>query len=439
VFNPLTDIAYGNGQYVAVGPDGFLTSADNTTNWTLHPFGSGFFSHIACGNGQFVTVGSEGRTFASPDAATWTLRSYITTSALNGVAYGQDQFVAVGAGGAILSLRDAGNWVVRQAETNNYSLNSVAYGNGWFVAVGGSGQGTNTQSTMVVSTNGSSWTPTSRAHAGPLASVAYGNGQFVAVGAGTAPDSLGTIPSSSDGVDWTPRSPGLTNTHPDLLGFSVTGVAYGNGQFVAAASATYQGVESPSYFILSSPGGIHWTPREAPDAINDISYANGKFVAGSYKAVLSSSDSVQWTRYATDYGIAGMAYGYGQFVAVGFRTLLSSPDALNWTRRSAAAAYALHGIAYGNHRFVAVGDNGTILESGLMQLQCEPLSLRPGGLVQGMVTGLPATNCVIQVSTNLSHWAVLTNLTTITSSAPFSDPSATSYSRRFYRAKAIAQ
>jgi hypothetical protein len=68
--------------------------------------------------------------------------------------------------------------------------------------------------------------------------VTYGNGLFVAVGDG------GAILTSPDGVTWTPRTSGTSNT--------LFGVTYGNGLFVAVGDGGA---------ILTSPDGVNWTPR----------------------------------------------------------------------------------------------------------------------------------------------------------------------------------
>jgi len=69
-------IAYGNGQFVAVGAT-IQTSADGA-NWTSHPNNLAQLYGIAYGNGQFVAVGTVGYGYGavitSTDGVTWTLR-----------------------------------------------------------------------------------------------------------------------------------------------------------------------------------------------------------------------------------------------------------------------------------------------------------------------------------------------------------------------------
>src|SRR2546426_11468315 len=72
--NTLYGIGYGNGQFVAVGgryrdtpgfttflKDGTILTSTNGVNWVLRPSGAtNGFRGIAYGNGQFVAVGGTG-------------------------------------------------------------------------------------------------------------------------------------------------------------------------------------------------------------------------------------------------------------------------------------------------------------------------------------------------------------------------------------------
>jgi hypothetical protein len=100
-------IVYGNGAFVAVGMDGFITSPDGIT-WQRGGVGKSLdLEDVAFGNGVFVAVGNEfgteyGNVFTSSDAVTWVERSLPTHHSLEGVTYGDGTFVVVGDGGAIL-------------------------------------------------------------------------------------------------------------------------------------------------------------------------------------------------------------------------------------------------------------------------------------------------------------------------------------------------
>jgi len=87
-----------------------LCFGQSTWKWgTLRPQCNDLYS-VAYGNGQFVAVGEYSAILMSPDGATWTSKNSGSTYPLNAVAYGKSpsvgqagQFVAVGAYGTILT------------------------------------------------------------------------------------------------------------------------------------------------------------------------------------------------------------------------------------------------------------------------------------------------------------------------------------------------
>jgi len=64
-------------------------------------------------------------------------------------------------------------------------------------------------------------------------------------------------------------------------------------------------------------------------------------------------------------------------------------------------------------------------------------SLTPNGSFQTVVTSKANRTNAIDASTNLSNWSSLTNVLNKTGTLPFSDPAATNYSQRFYRARLV--
>ncbi|BCH14954.1 hypothetical protein MesoLjLa_18050 [Mesorhizobium sp. L-2-11] len=138
-------------------------------------------------------------------------------------------------------------------------------------------------------------------------------------------------------------------------------ITYGNGLFVAVA---YSGTNQ----VMTSPDGINWTARAAPEANQwySVTYGNGLFVAVSQDGtnrVMTSSDGITWTARAAAEANwwRGVAYGNGLFVAVarnGTNQVMTSPDGINWTARTAAEANLWQAVAYGNGQFVAITGNG---------------------------------------------------------------------------------
>jgi hypothetical protein len=102
--------AYGAGTYVAGGKHGVLYTSANGSTWTerTNPSaGARDIEAMAYGGGQFVAVGVGWFLIAptpviltSPNGATWTERAAPPgTRSLFGLAYGNGLYVAVGNGG----------------------------------------------------------------------------------------------------------------------------------------------------------------------------------------------------------------------------------------------------------------------------------------------------------------------------------------------------
>jgi hypothetical protein len=120
--------------------------------------------------------------------------------------------------------------------------------------------------------------------------VCYGNGIYVAVG-GEATSSP-RIFTSTNTIDWTERTSGITNTTCWLKQ-----IVYGNGIFVAVGISSDQ----MRRYAITSVDGINWT-----EAINDQGVAyhlncveywdkTKQFWIGGYRATYISSDGVIWS------------------------------------------------------------------------------------------------------------------------------------------------
>jgi hypothetical protein len=384
-----------------------------------------------------VAAGGDGSIFTSPDGNTWTNHTSRTTGWLQGVAYGNGQFVVVGEQGpapsddaTIVTSPDGLTWSDRSPPTAYPS--AVAYGNGRFVAVGINGA-------ILTSFDGINWSSTTSAPAEDLHGITYGNHQFVAVGFDER-NETGAALSSPNGVTWT-RHAGTTN--------NLSAITYGNGQFVAVGGSAYYYYPNSHSTILASPDGNTWTSRNpgTTNTLEGIIYGNNLFVAvGSDSTVLTSVDGMTWTQqtssalqYVDNFG--GIAYGNGQFVAVGwsylpsFGPIVTSPDGVHWTHRLTLFP-ALHGVAFGNNTFIAVGDDGAILQSGVLtqtQPSLGPLVLLSRGAVQLKVTGA-GQPFSIQTSVSFLDWLALTNVVSTNDSVVLIDSSAANVRQRFYRA-----
>jgi hypothetical protein len=181
-------VVYGNGLY-AGGADAFYASADGT-NWHVsaapanHPV-----SGMAFGNNQFVAVVPNAPVYVSTDASNWVTHPLPTFDiALTDIAFGNGIFVAAGSKsgkGIILYSRDAVTWASTPMEdivAKNFT--SVAFGEGWFVVVGDAG-------TILSSQDGIGWTKHFTGTFSGFSSAAFDAGRFIVVG------NSGTVLASS--------------------------------------------------------------------------------------------------------------------------------------------------------------------------------------------------------------------------------------------------
>jgi hypothetical protein len=229
---------------------------------------------------------------------------------------------------------------------------------------------------------------------------------------------------------------GLNWKHQDSLSTELfTAVAYGGGIFVVWG---YHGT------ILTSKDGMQWTPRNSGitnwNYWSSLAWGNGTFVAVGDTTILTSGDGATWTPANTDapLNLHNVGFARGMFVAVGDGgTILTSTNGFDWVRCNSGTMNPLYAVTGGNDTFIAAGATGTILQSA--QLPTTKLTLGPvfglgsGGLEFG-ITGPTGQVWEIQGSTNLADWLSLTNFSSTNGTATFSDRSAGDFSRRFYRA-----
>jgi photosystem II stability/assembly factor-like uncharacterized protein len=217
-------IAYGNNTWVAGDNYGKMAySKDNGVTWTavgdnkLSDDRDPYISDIAYANGRFIAVGSS--IVYSDDGETWTRGNSSGSSGGSSIAYGNGRWIA-GRGNARISYSDDNGetWTdkyIQQMTTS--SVDSIAYGNSrWVAGIG--------NRIWYSDNNGETWSQITDSYNGSISGIAYGNGRFVA-GTGN-----GNTTYSDDGETWTEITGGVWDFH------RVQSIAYGNGKFVAGGS-----------------------------------------------------------------------------------------------------------------------------------------------------------------------------------------------------------
>jgi hypothetical protein len=175
----LTAVAFGSSQFVAVGASGTILSSPDGADWTARtsPAMGGLDNlySVAYGNGVFVAVGDN--KYVSSDGVTWTHPVFFSGT-LRKVTYLGNEFVALGVQETIAASPDGVNWKMKYhlKPSGEISCNA-AFGNNRFV-VGGA------QGFITGAPDDSLWTRRYSELCSGIQSIAYGNRKFVGVGSG---------------------------------------------------------------------------------------------------------------------------------------------------------------------------------------------------------------------------------------------------------------
>ena len=237
----------------------------------------------------------------------------------------------------------AADGIVWTPDTSITSFDAVAaaYGNGTYVVAGGS------TTSVLVSTDGASFTTAATGVARTWNAITYAGGRFVAVG------DTGGYMSSNDGVTWS----GGANTSNTW-----SGVAYGNSTYTAVSS------NPGGWSAMTSADGATWTSRSiGENDWTDVAFGNGTFVAVKNGKTATSADGTTWTVHAAaalnnPYGIA---FGNGTFAAVsslGSRVWVST-DGVTWTAAASIESESWKAVSFGDGTFLAVADGGATATS----------------------------------------------------------------------------
>ncbi|WP_334147223.1 hypothetical protein [Hyphomicrobium sp.] len=187
-------VTYGGGQFVGVGNDGAIITSSDGINWTERSSTvTTGFTDIAYGNGRYVAVGGWGvpshPVVTSTDAVNWTAvpSASVFNSRWNSVAYGNGLFVAKSYGGGphFMYSSDGENWQAGNSGTygTHWGGEFISFGNGLFVVAGAVGAGPSDR-TIYTSSDGINWSLQSGPGQAAIKRATYANGMFVGVNDG---------------------------------------------------------------------------------------------------------------------------------------------------------------------------------------------------------------------------------------------------------------
>ena len=274
---------------------------------------------IAYGNGNYVAVGAFGALLHSTDGSKFGLLSSETDGDLEAVTYARNLFVAVGgnspdpntgisSSSMILTSADGESWIERSG--GQFSrVADVIFLNGQFVAVTGAGGGSSAG--LLTSPDGIGWTASSTGRSTFPLGLAANIKTTVVVGIDEANAFTPAILTSEDRITWSGQTVEGAK--------EISGVIHANGLFVAVGQS--QGFPSVG-LSLTSADGTTWTRQaiEETNALLDVAFGNGQFVAvGARGEAFVSTDGSTWTRkfVPTVDDLFGVKYAGSAFWAVG--------------------------------------------------------------------------------------------------------------------------
>ena len=240
-FGNLTDVAYGNGRFIAVGDNGRAFSSTDGLAWTqLNTSVTAAFSCVAIGPG-LIMAGSTGQAiYTSADGSAWSQRITGTNVAFRGAAYGAGRYVVVGDSGGIYTSADGVAWSRATSGVTTQLLNVSWFDEFGFIASGASG-------VMLGSRDGQTWDAIETGVTDTIYSLARTPVGLVAP-AGTA----GSLLLSADGINWTIGTLPVDRAVRGVAASATTIVAVGD----IGTTLTFDLVDpTPAPVIVAQPGG----------------------------------------------------------------------------------------------------------------------------------------------------------------------------------------
>lgn len=318
-----------------------------TTGWVkdtwqnaTFPLSGYYWTDVAYGDGKFVAVaersGGTSSTISaqqgvySKDGITWNTMNLPSAQHWGKICYGAGVFVTLSNGNIVPGVGDttdsfAGAWSTNGTSWTQFKaplktrFGPLIFGKDKFLAI--TNESGVTSHPYMYSTDGKSWVSQTGF---PIvcADITYGADKFVAVA------NHGAIAYSNDGLSWTETT--LSNAPWYGKNLQRCRICYGQGKFVVLTENT-----SSQTACCYSTDGLNWYWAMLPQSIQD-----SKFKATS------------------------IAYGNGVFIAVddsqyyGSSQCLYSYDGANWSLCDFTGSGSWVKVVYGNNRFVALDTVG---------------------------------------------------------------------------------
>jgi hypothetical protein len=312
----------------------------------------------------------------------------------------------------ILQSTNGTSWALLYTSSN--ALFAAVYGNNKWVFIG-----TNDIVTATVTTSNWNWSEFEPDFS--PACITFGNGVFVM---GAYLENFNSIFSSSDGISWDFDSefPGEQSLNFSGYQFPLTGIAYGNGIFVATVFEGNPKEGTANLFICTSTNFPLWSPYQfygasEPDTNNaPVAFGGNEFIYCFDNNTYTSTNGYTWNAVSNAVNkllfpfsvyVDAFTYGQGTFVAASYPSYISGTE---------------QGAPIYQSGVFANPSNSTPTTLSILTY--------PGVTINGTVGAVYR----IQYTTNLnSSWQTLTNFVLPFSPYIWVDTSSPAIGQRFYR------
>ena len=374
--NVFNKVFWDGIQFVVLGPNEFLTSADGVS-WSYQVTNiTGTWQDGLYDGGKYVLAAGTftGRIATSPTgaASSWTQQTTGVSYGHSGVAWSGTHFVVIPSTGTnnLIVSEDGISWSQDTLPLNGPNLNNIYWIDGKFLVLG--------RSQFYISVDGETWDIHTTGPTSTIRSIAYGGSRYVAVG------EHGQASFSEDGETWIRSSSTTVANNRTLFD-----VVYGPGIFVAVGSAGT---------IIASTNGINWSSHSVATTRNFTSVAYSPSLQ-VYSAVANAGviyTSVVNFGYelwegktsGTTAWLRDIIWANSQFVVVGNSgTVLTSVDGDSWVARTSNTSSILFSVAYSGSIIVAVGWGGAAITSVDGETWSSPFNIGTETLTSVIWTG----------------------------------------------------
>lgn len=319
-------LAFGNNEYVAVGPHGSVMKSADGQNWkALTRLPHYQLTHIEYDGSKYVMFGAKAayesetykpaEAFVSTDAITWKKIDFKPGEAIQQLIWGNNEFVALGTS-KVFTSKDGVHWST-SATLQKFGYYDLGFAHDTYFLINYD------DNTVRISKDGVKWTTKTYNAAANVQHMIWVKNQYIGVGNG--------IYTSADGVSWKKQSKSPSGA---TLNFIVH-----NGTTYIATGYTSMNEGVAVQVAYTSNDGVNWKKHD-----------------------LSSLQANIYIMYPVKGGFAGIGSNDTQNHPDGTYSIFTK-DGSSWSYRLVGTSSTIEfgGIATNGKRTVAVGLNGSVI------------------------------------------------------------------------------